>query len=50
MMAGQVILPDDLTLKRPGTGIAPSNLEAIIGKKIRVNRNEGHQLTWLDLE
>lgn len=50
MCAGDMITIDDLVLKRPGTGIDSSNLSSIVGRKIRVDRNQGYQLTWFDIE
>jgi N-acetylneuraminate synthase len=50
MSAGEVISVNDLALKRPGTGIDSSNLHKIVGKKIRMDGNQGSQLTWSDVE
>lgn len=50
MSAGEVFAVSDLALKRPGTGIDSSNLNSIVGKRIRVDRNQGCQLTWFDIE
>jgi len=34
LLAGSIITKEDLTCKRPGTGISPERLETLIGKKI----------------
>jgi N,N'-diacetyllegionaminate synthase len=48
--AGQVILPDDLRLMRPGTGIGASFIDAIVGKQVNKDLDGLHQLRWSDLE
>lgn len=35
--AGKVILKEDLIMKRPGTGIPPTEIDSVVGKKARVN-------------
>ena len=35
MKAGDIIRSDDIIAKRPGTGIAPDQIDRIIGKKIK---------------
>ncbi len=37
IVKGQVMRAEDLTVKRPGTGISPMNLDAVIGRKARQN-------------
>lgn len=37
MQAGHVITPRDITVKRPGTGIAPASLDAIIGMTLNTS-------------
>lgn len=34
LRAGSILLPDDLDVKRPGTGIGPEQLQVLIGKKL----------------
>lgn len=48
--AGYTIKEDDLTQKRPGTGICPSNWDDIIGAKAIKDLNEDHILLWEDIE
>lgn len=43
---GTVLDPSHLAIKRPGTGIPPRELEAIIGKRLRVDVPEDTLLTW----
>ncbi len=47
---GQTIVPDDLRLMRPGTGIGASFLESIVGKRVNKDVEALHQLQWSDLE
>lgn len=47
--AGQVLTRADLTLLRPGNGIAPKALEQLVGRILRNNLPAGHMLTWEDL-
>jgi N,N'-diacetyllegionaminate synthase len=43
---GSVITEAMLTLKRPGTGIAPRDLYKVLGKKAKVRVSEGEMLSW----
>ncbi|MDX1253559.1 MAG: N-acetylneuraminate synthase [Gammaproteobacteria bacterium] len=47
--AGQVVAPEDVALMRPGNGIAPKALAAVIGKKAVRNIEPGVTLQWSDL-
>lgn len=47
--AGQVVAPEDVALMRPGNGIAPKALAAVIGKKVVRNIEPGVTLQWSDL-
>lgn len=47
---GHVLSAADLEMKRPGTGISPMQLDQVIGKKLKADQAEEHQLTWEDLE
>jgi len=40
----------DLTLVRPGTGISPKDLDAVIGRTLRHGIKKGAVLAWGDLE
>lgn len=48
--AGHVIRPGDLTIKRPGTGIPASELEAVIGRTVRRAVEANRLLRADDLE
>tara|TARA_X000000950_G_C13913662_1_gene659973 strand:+ start:687 stop:1745 length:1059 start_codon:yes stop_codon:yes gene_type:complete len=47
---GQIITADDLTAKRPGTGLAPKYMDEFIGKKASRNIEEDTMLEidWID--
>lgn len=46
---GNLILAEDLTCKRPGTGLAPKYLPKFMGKIAKRNYNEGYIFTGGDL-
>ena len=48
--AGSLIEPSDLTLMRPGTGTAPKDFEAVIGRKAAHDIMAGKTLDWVDLQ
>jgi N,N'-diacetyllegionaminate synthase len=43
---GSVVTEAMLTLKRPGTGIAPRDLYKVLGKKAKVRISEDEMLSW----
>jgi sialic acid synthase SpsE len=43
---GTVITADMLTVKRPGTGIAPKLLDAVVGRVARVDIDDDDIVTW----
>jgi len=47
---GEEIAEDMLTFKRPGTGISPSDLEKIIGKKVKIGIKEDDLIDYNQLE
>ena len=47
---GQIITLDDLTFKRPGTGISPSRINDVTGKKAKVDILEDALITFEMLE
>lgn len=49
LAAGRVIKADDLTIKRPGTGIGPKHLGAVIGRRMARNVSADEPITWKDL-
>tara|TARA_Y100000589_G_C27084363_1_gene601058 strand:+ start:71 stop:1129 length:1059 start_codon:yes stop_codon:yes gene_type:complete len=44
-----IITPEDITCKRPGTGISPLNYDQVLGKKLKSNFQSDHVLNWSDL-
>ena len=48
--SNHTIKEEDITYKRPGTGISPIFWDDILGKKIRVDLPKDHLLKWSDLE
>lgn len=48
--AQQVLSEHDLVMRRPGTGVSPSKLDQVIGKKTRSALSKGHLLRPEDLE
>ena len=47
---GDILSNESLTWKRPGTGIEPSEIDKVIGRKINKDLDEDHIITWEDLE
>jgi sialic acid synthase SpsE len=43
---GEIIGANDLLIKRPGTGIEPKYLEAVINRKVKMDLEEDTILTW----
>lgn len=50
LAVGHVITLGDVVAKRPGTGIAPSFLNQVIGKTLRISIEEDSLLKWSDFE
>jgi N,N'-diacetyllegionaminate synthase len=50
LVAGTVLARDMLTCKRPGTGIPPYDLEAMLGKRLCVNVQADEPLHWEHLQ
>lgn len=46
--AGIPLQADDFAIKRPGTGIAPADLDQLIGRKLKVAKAEGTLLSYDD--
>jgi len=46
LLAGHVLTENDLTSKRPGTGISPDLLDLLIGRKLNVNVEEDSLVSW----
>ena len=49
MLKDQVITEENITYKRPGTGIEVINWEKVLGKKIKNNLKKDHVLKWEDI-
>ena len=50
MVAGETLTADALTLKRPGDGIAPRELDQVVGRRLCRKLVAGATLHWEDLE
>jgi sialic acid synthase SpsE len=50
MKAGEIITKDHITFKRPGTGIPPTELKYILGKRLNVDLGEDEVIHWEHLE
>jgi N-acetylneuraminate synthase len=50
MKQGEVIKKEDLTWKRPATGISPKYIEDVVGKSPRLDLEEDTVLKWSHLE
>ncbi len=48
--AGSVIEASDLTVKRPGDGISPMEIENVIGKSLSINKDCLQPLKWEELQ
>lgn len=44
--AGEIIRKDDITLKRPGTGLAPKFFDEIVGRRTKKDIYEDELITW----
>lgn len=47
---GELIKKEDLTFKRPGTGISPTEIDLVIGKTIKFDLCEDTILQWVHIE
>jgi N,N'-diacetyllegionaminate synthase len=50
MRAGETLKPGDLDYRRPGTGIAPSELSRVLGRKLAADRPAGEMLRFEDVK
>ena len=50
MNKGDQISKNDLTLKKPGTGINYNDIKKVIGKSLKKNKNSKDLLKWSDFE
>jgi sialic acid synthase SpsE len=46
---GNIIRREDIVYKRPGTGIAPDELEYVVGRKVNKDISEDELINWEDL-
>jgi hypothetical protein len=46
LAAGTVLVPDMITTKRPGFGIAPKQLSLVLGRPLKIDVEEDEILTW----
>lgn len=49
LKAGHILTLEDLDYKRPGTGIAPTDYPYIVGRSLKHDLEEDHELQWDDL-
>jgi len=49
MLANEVVKETDITFKRPGTGISPSELKYVLGRKLKVDKKLDDILKFTDL-
>lgn len=50
LIEDQTITEHDLIMLRPGDGISPMEIDAILGKKVNANLSAFHKLNWEDLK
>jgi N,N'-diacetyllegionaminate synthase len=50
VLTGQQLTVGDIAVKRPGDGIPPRNIGAVIGRRAARDIEEGQAITWEDLE
>jgi N-acetylneuraminate synthase len=50
LSAGTLLTRDMLTLKKPGTGIPPEDIDAVIGRRLRRDVSPEHILSWQDID
>ncbi|MGH7356558.1 MAG: N-acetylneuraminate synthase [Candidatus Rokuibacteriota bacterium] len=48
--AGDVLTRERVAVKRPGTGISPTDLDRVVGRRVRRNVDADELLQWEDLE
>ncbi len=44
--SGEILSEDDLTVRRPGTGIAAADIEHVVGRRVLCPLPRGSMLTW----
>jgi N-acetylneuraminate synthase len=48
--AGTLLTRDMLTFKKPGTGIPPDDIDAVIGRRLSRDVSPEHILSWQDID
>ena len=48
--AGAIVAATDLLAKRPGGGISPADLDRVIGRRLRVDKDADEMVSWGDLQ
>ena len=50
LLAGTVLGPEHLIMKRPGSGVPPTRIDAMLGRKLIRDVEEDQLVTWDDVE
>jgi N-acetylneuraminate synthase len=50
LKAGHMLTPEDLTNKRPGTGISPDLIDSVTGRILVADKENDTLLKWTDLK
>lgn len=50
LSAGHILTKEDLTAKRPGTEITPNEIKYVIGRTLKIGKEEDSLLKWDDLK
>jgi N-acetylneuraminate synthase len=48
--AGDTITKENITFKRPGTGVSPNQIDKVLGMKLLKNKKADSLLNWTDLD
>ena len=49
MKAGEIIREENLAVKRPGNGLAPSEMQKVIGKRLARDIERDEMVKWTDI-
>lgn len=47
---GELLSPENISVKRPGIGIQPKDIQQILGKSAKINIDEDILISWKDVE
>jgi sialic acid synthase SpsE len=50
VIGGHILTADDLTYKRPGTGVSPLHWDEVIGRPVSTSLQADHILRWQDID